>query len=156
MDGQCNRPVTPSVAQSMIALMQQIEERRTQVEAALGHADGTHSYDDIVCMVIAQRLTWWPLDKSSFMLTEVISYPQQSHYHVFLAGGDLDVIRATQPDLINAAKLAGCSKLTLGGRRGWVKALHQLGWVEHCTVMALDLSAEQEHEQRRRYSEDYD
>lgn len=154
MNDQCNRPVTPSLALAVIEIMQGLEARRTQIEAALRYADGTHTYDDIVQMVLQNRLVWWPLDNSSFMLTEVISYPRQGHYHVFLAGGDLDTIRATQSDLINAAKLAGCSKLTLGGRRGWVKALHQLGWTEHCTVMGLDIPAEHDDGQRWKPEDD--
>lgn len=149
MDDQCNRAVTPSLANQLIEVLNQIEERRPQIEAALYYADGTHTYDDIVSMVLTGRLFWSALDKKSFTLAEILEYPRQRHYHIFLAGGDLDVIRAAQSALINAAILAGCTKLTLGGRRGWIKALHQLGWREQCTVVALDLSAERVNEQGR-------
>lgn len=136
-----NSPVTPCLADQLITLLEEVKTRRAAIEAALAHAAGTHSFDDIVQMIMTGRLRWWALP-TGFMLTEVMSYPQTRHFHVFLAGGDLQEIYDEHPKLVEAAMLEGCSKLTLGGRRGWTKALAHLGWKEHCTVAALDLSRE--------------
>ena len=113
-----------------------MEARRDLIEAALEYADGTHTYDDVVEMVMSGRLFWKPLP-NSFMIFEIVTFPRQRHFHGFLAGGDLQEIRASQPELEELARLAGCSIITLSGRRGWVRALQDLGWEEACVTLSL-------------------
>ena len=43
-------------------------------------------------------------------------------------GGDLDEIKAMNPDLEDFAKKCGCAGISLNGRPGWVKALTDLGY----------------------------
>ena len=143
---QSNTPVTPSVAACMIQLMGEMEERRREIEAALAYSGGTHNYDDVVIAVIQGRLFWMALPQNTFMLTEIIEFPREKHYHVFLAGGNLTEIYRAHERLVIAARLAGCQKVTLGGRRGWIKALAKLGWREYHTSAALDLEPEQPNE----------
>lgn len=106
-----------------------MDKFRPDLEAAMSHNGGTHTFDDLTSMVMQGRLRLWVTEKS-IALTEVIEYPRQKHYHVFAAGGDLDDIVATIPQIEQAARDAGCCKLTLSGRRGWVKALAPQGWTE--------------------------
>ena len=71
----------------------------------------------------------------SVMLTEIVDFPRERHYHMFLGGGDLEEILAMHPQVEKAALDAGCVKLSVTGRRGWVKALIPHGWEEkHTTV----------------------
>lgn len=147
-------PVNKSLARRWIDVLDQIEDRRDLIEAALEYADGTHTYDDIVEMVMQGRLLWKCLP-NSFMIFEVVTYPRQRNLHVFLAGGNLQEIRDTQDELIELARLAGCTTITLSGRRGWVKALHDLGWEETCCTIALPVpqqtpNAENSHGQEGR------
>lgn len=130
-------------ASKYIALANSLLERRRHIEAALEYADGTHTFDDVVDMVMTGRLFWHPLP-NSFMVMEIIDYPRAKHLHVFLAGGDLDEIRATQPDLVDMAKANGCSAVSLGGRRGWVKALATQGWKESHTAVVLHIKEDHE------------
>ena len=125
-----------SLARQWIDILDQMENRRDLIEAALEYADGTHTYDDIVGMVMVGRLWWYSLP-NSFMIMEINTFPRQKHLHGFLAGGDLHEIRSMQPQLIETARLAGCSAITLSGRRGWVKALQDLGWKESCATISL-------------------
>tara|TARA_R110000744_G_C19370668_1_gene562497 strand:+ start:3446 stop:3805 length:360 start_codon:yes stop_codon:yes gene_type:complete len=112
------------------------------VEAALAYSEGTHTFDDIVLMVLNGRLRFMPL-ANSFLMTEVTVYPQTNHLNVFLAGGDLDEIRAQQAALEEMAVLAGCSAITLSGRRGWIMALKQLGWKESHTTAFYTITKDQ-------------
>lgn len=141
MNDQSSTPVTPDAAQAVIDLLTEVQMRRPQIERALAHAQGTHTFNDIVWMVMQGRVRWWCLP-NSFLLTEVIEYPQQKHFHVFLAGGNLNEIKGTQPFLVDAARLAGCSAITLTGRRGWIKALLDLGWNEKATTVAFPIPTE--------------
>jgi hypothetical protein len=109
--------------------LDQLDKYRPELEAAMEHNGGTHSFDDLTAMVLQGRLRLWHTEKS-IALTEVIEYPRQKHYHVFAAGGDLDDIVATIPQIEQAARDAGCCKLTISGRRGWVRALTPHGWTE--------------------------
>jgi len=134
-----NSPVTPNGFQSfegLNRLAEGLSKHRLIIADALHFAEGTHTVDDIILMVMSGRLRWWYME-NSFMLTEIIQYPQMSLLHVFLAGGDLDEIKARHSDLVSAAKQAGCKGLTLAGRRGWAKALSDIGWKEASTNVAF-------------------
>ena len=137
----CNTPVT--LADTVISLMLEIKDREQYIRDALEYSGGTHTFDDIVGMIAQGRVRWWPLP-NSFLVTEVLEYPQAKHYHVFLAGGDLEEIKSTQKALEAAAEQCGCCKLTLSGRRGWIKALKDLNWKEYCTTVAYDIDCNNE------------
>lgn len=141
MNAHSNTPVTADAATQLKQLADSLLERRRHIEAALIYAEGTHTFDDIVRMVVTGRLMWWPLERG-FMVTEIVEYPRTKHLNVFLAGGDLDEIRDTQEQLVVVAKLAGCTALSLSGRRGWVKALTALGWKESHTAVVFNIPAE--------------
>lgn len=146
MNDTSNTPVTADAATQLKQLAESLLERRAYIENALAYAEGTHTFDDIVHMVATGRLMWWPLPRG-FMVTEIVEYPRTKHLNVFLAGGDLDEIRATQEQLVLVAKLSGCTALSLSGRRGWVKALTQLGWKESHTAVVFNIPAQNSTEQ---------
>lgn len=115
-----------------------LDRFRDLLEEAMDHNGGTHTFDDLTVMVLQGRLRLWTT-ANSVALTEIVEYPRQKHYHVFAAGGDLDEIRATIPLIEQAARDAGCCKMTLSGRRGWSRALVQNGWVEQFTTCTMGL-----------------
>jgi hypothetical protein len=122
-----------TLTDSIRYIIDNMDRFRPDLEAAMEHNGGTHTFDDLTAMVLQGRLRLWATDKS-IALTEIIEYPRQKHYHVFAAGGDLDDIVATIPQVEQAARDAGCCKLTISGRRGWVRALAEHGWTEQFTT----------------------
>lgn len=118
-----------SLAAEVRGLLDIMERFRPELEAAMGHNGGTHTFDDLTLMVLQGRLRLWST-ANSVALTEIVEYPRQKHYHVFAAGGDLTEMLDTIPQLEQAARDAGCCKLTLSGRRGWAK----VGWTEQFTT----------------------
>lgn len=118
--------------------LDKLDRFRPELEAAMDHNGGTHTFDDLTAMVLQGRLRMWTTE-NSIALTEVIEYPRQKHYHVFAAGGDLGEIVATIPQVEQAARDAGCCKLTVSGRRGWVRALASEGWAEQFTTCVRSL-----------------
>jgi hypothetical protein len=119
-------------------LLDKLDHFRPDLEAAMEHNGHTHNFDDLTAMVLQGRLRMWTT-ANSVALTEVIEYPQQKHYHVFAAGGDLSEIVETIPLVEQAARDAGCCKLTITGRRGWVRALEKHGWTEDFTTCVRSL-----------------
>lgn len=115
-----------------------LERLRGPIEEALLYAEGTHTFDDVCAMVLQGRVRFWPLAHSA-LITEVIDFPRQKHYHMWLGGGILQEILDMHEEVIAAAKEAGCCKLTVNGRAGWLKPLQRYGWHFSYSSLTLDL-----------------
>lgn len=122
-----NPPMTGELIDKVRSCLDNLEKFRLDIEAALSYSNYSHTFDDIVGMVLTEQVAFFPMEKS-FLITEFHVMPQYKTYHVFLAGGDLDEIKATQPWLEETAKANGCKYLSLTGRRGWERSLKDQGW----------------------------
>ncbi len=121
-----------------MTLDEEFEQCKDWIESALKLSGGTHLFQDVVECVKLGTMQLWNSPKGC-MVTEIIEYPQKKVFHIFRAGGDLDQIRNFSESAIYFAKLNGCSNMTLAGRRGWVKALAQLGWEEKFATMSVEI-----------------
>lgn len=127
--------MTQGVTAALRHILDELDRCRSHIEAALAHAGGTHTFDDVCLMVVQGRVRFWPLANGCF-LTEVLDYPQQKHYHVWLGGGDLEEILAMHPQVEQAAREAKCTHLSVVGRLGWKAALKSYGWeARHVTCI---------------------
>jgi hypothetical protein len=88
------------------------------LEAALEYSGGTHGIEDIAEGVREGRFQFWPSPRAA-AITEIIVYPRLKALNWFLAGGDLDDLKAMRPFVELWAKQQGCSRSTFSGRRGW-------------------------------------
>lgn len=73
------------------------------------------------------------------MVFEKTVYPQMNAFHGFLAGGDLQEIKRFDGGLVDAARALDCARITVTGRRGWVRALRDIGYVERWSTVAKDV-----------------
>ena len=80
------------------------------------------------------KMFFWPGERSC-LVTEFVQYPRQRLLHVFLAAGDMDEIKRMEPSLRTFAESVKCSAICLTGRRGWVRALADLGFEEGHTIV---------------------
>jgi hypothetical protein len=97
------------------------------IRQALAHSGGTHWYEDILYEVQKGNMFFWPAKKSC-MITEVVQLPRKRVFHVFLAAGELHEIKDMESSLVEYAKALECDYITLSGRKGWGKALKDLGY----------------------------
>lgn len=122
--------------------MQQLFDRLTHcrpwIEAALAYGDDAHTFDDIAQGILAGRYRLW-VRPNGCAVTEIQVYPRKKVCNVFLAGGDMQVIKDLQAPCEEYARAMGCSDLVLTGRRGWVRALADNGWAETHTTMKRSL-----------------
>lgn len=88
------------------------------LEAALEHAGGTHTIDDVIREIYKGNLQFWPGEKCA-IVTEIEVYPLTKSCHLFLGGGDLHEIEELTRKIAVWAKTQGCKQMTLAGRRGW-------------------------------------
>lgn len=119
-----------------------LEQLQGKVEAALKEGGDTHSLADILAGIQSNRYQWWP-GLESFVLTEIMDYPQKRVCHVFLAGGTLEEIRAIRTWVEEWAKSIGCVAATIYGRAGWERELQGEGWRR--TAVCLEKSLEGAH-----------
>lgn len=116
----------------------ELERCRPWIESALALSGGTHLFQDVVDSVKIGTMQFWNAPEGC-MVTEILEYPRKKVFHIFLAGGELDQIRDFSDSAIYFAKLNGCTAMTLAGRKGWVKALKQLGWSEKFTTVSVEI-----------------
>ena len=116
----------------------ELERCRPWIESALALSGGTHLFQDVVECVKLGTMQFWNAPKGC-MVTEILNYPRKKVFHIFLAGGNLAQIKDFSDSAIHFAKLNGCTAMSLAGRRGWVKALADLGWEEKFTTMSVEI-----------------
>jgi len=120
-------------------VVNEIDRCKPWIMAALEHSGGTHEWVDIVDMIAAGRLQLWPAPEGC-LVTEVVTYPRKTVLNVFLAGGTMAQIFDMNASVVRWAKANGCTAATMHGRRGWTRALADLGWRETLTTMEKDLT----------------
>jgi len=113
---------------------------REQIEAALGYAGGTHTFEDICSAVEAGSLQYWPCVRSA-VITEIIQYPQKRALNFFLAGGDLAELEAMYPTILQWGKDKGCTVAVMSGRKGWERTFltRTEGWEPQLVVFEKQL-----------------
>ena len=94
---------------------------------ALSVSGHTHTPEDLQAAVSEGKMQAWQ-NGQSVVVTEVLGFPQQRVLNVFLAVGNLDEIMALTDEVVAFAKQHGCSRLIMGGRKGWAKVLPKYGW----------------------------
>jgi hypothetical protein len=93
------------------------------LEAALRHAGGTHTLDDVKAVVNRHEARFWA-GRNAAMVTEINTYPQFAALNFWLAGGDLAELRdELRPAAEAWAKSLGCRYAAVVGRLGWARAL---------------------------------
>lgn len=107
---------------------------RKMLVEALEHSGGSHTFQNIVDSVQNEVMQFWPMEKSC-LVTEVINYPNLKTLHIFLAGGDLEEIKSIDSTLEFLCQEIGADYISLSGRRGWIKALADIGYeLSHVTL----------------------
>jgi hypothetical protein len=119
--------------------MTEWERCRPWIEAALIHADGTHSIDDIAAGIASGRFQFWP-GKNCAAVTEIIVFPRLTALNFFLLGGDLDeLLQEMEPAICRWAAAMGCSRVIGAGRKGFEKVLRPLGYQPRWSYCAKEL-----------------
>jgi hypothetical protein len=99
---------------------------RSLLAAALEHAHGTHTVDDVLEGVGKGELQIWIGDRS-LAVTEILRFPRMRALNVFLGAGEIAELRACLPGLRAWARGAGCSRLMWSGRLDLVDG-RRSGW----------------------------
>lgn len=108
------------------------------IEAALVHAHGTHTLDDVKAAILRGEADFWA-GRNAAMVTELINHPQLKSFNFWLAGGDLAELRdELRPRAEAFGREHGAKFATIIGRQGWARAL---GYEPLFHVCSKELSA---------------
>ena len=118
------------------------ERCKPWLEAALEYGMGVMTIDDVQAAIEAGKMQLWPGEKCA-AVTEVQEFPRAKFFNVFLAGGDLEEIKAMVPSFQSFGRYLGCTKVTATGREGWARALKSQGW-EKMPLVCLSIPITQE------------
>lgn len=119
-----------------------IDDFRRYIEAALEHASGSHTFEDVKQAVEEGRLQFWP-GRTSAVVTEIVTHPRAKFLNYFLAGGNLAELEIMAPYLEAWGRAQGCTHASLVGRRGWERTfLKGLGYEPKLVVYEKRLDVE--------------
>lgn len=113
---------------------------RDMLESALAFSGGTHKFDDLAWLVQQGEMQFWPAQRSC-AVTQIVSYPQMRTLHVFLAAGDLMEIKDMDETFLDFARKLECRHITLTGRKGWTRALADIGFETVHVTMAKEVKS---------------
>ena len=68
------------------------------------------------------------------MITEIIEYPRLKAINLLFCGGDYKELQSMLPSIEQFAKHFGCKRLYGGGRKGWLRKLKPLGFVQEYMI----------------------
>jgi hypothetical protein len=103
------------------------EEIERKLARALAVGGNTHTPHDIWVALENESMQLW-MNGDSFVITEVIHYPQVSTLDVAYAVGKLEDVLVMHPAVAEFARGHGCTKMRMQGRKGWQRVLPAYGW----------------------------
>ena len=112
---------------------------RRHIEAALEHAPGTHTLEDLRDGVRTGAFQLWVAPHSA-LLTQIQQYPQRKVLCLYLAGGLLNELLDLLPSVLDWARTQhGCQSAYIAGRGGWARVLRKHGWEETQVILERSL-----------------
>lgn len=127
-----------SLADNLIDLATGLLRWRETIEDALMVANYSHTFDDIVRIVVTGGAQFFEYD-DCFIIMQVDVFPQHKAYHCFLAGGHMPSIMEKQEQMRANAKALGCKYMTITGRHGWVRQLKNAGWTHQYSILHCEV-----------------
>ena len=118
----------------MLSLDDAWQKALPYIMAALKHSGNMHTPAEVY-QRIEQGRADLHLGNQSAVVTQSLS--NGKHLHFWLAGGHLDELKQIENDVSRIAKKRGFKKVTIAGRRGWLRSLKD--YEEAATLMVKTL-----------------
>lgn len=114
-------------------------------QAALDRTEGEMAINDVKQYVEDRDMQLWVIcdeeDIVGALITEVLDFPRKKACRYVTLGGDLkDAFPVIDQSISAWAKSLGCDRMELIGRRGWSRAIKNLGYNEAYVYVTKDIS----------------
>jgi len=131
---------TPDISeqeQYHAALIAEFERVWPWLEKAVRRFGNTHTKEHLLMRVLFSRAQLWT-EKNAALITSIERY-DNGYLEVrgWLGGGSIGGLRVIEKRVELWAKSIGAQRLTILGRRGWLRAL--TGWRELAVMIAKDI-----------------
>lgn len=115
-----------------------IAEHNAGIARALTEGGSTHTLEDVLDAVELGEAQLW-LEEDACIVTEIHQAPRAQILHFWIATGKLEPVLALRHKVMAWGKERGCTKATMTGRRGWLRALAGTEWRETLALMEADI-----------------
>ncbi|MBL8771149.1 MAG: hypothetical protein JNK30_07170 [Phenylobacterium sp.] len=116
----------PGATRPLSPLQAQWERFRDRFAEAM--AGGLYTIEDLEAMIAGGEAYLWP-GADAAIVTQVVAYPSgEKVLQTLWAVGDLKEVLALEPALCASARLLGCSRILIEGRKGWERLLKPAGY----------------------------
>lgn len=109
-----------------------------QLERALALDGGGYTLGDVQVLIQQEMVQLWEAP-DAVLITEVHDLPRFRSIHFWLAAGELESVIELSHQALKWARLIGCTRATLAGRKGWERVLADEGWTFGMTVLSKEL-----------------
>ena len=115
---------------------EQFQQHAPGVEEALRRCGDPQTIEDVVAEIARGHAQIWG-DERALLVTQVAG----TYLHFWIATGELHAtIEWSHRAMEWARTHYGCTKSTLTGRRGWLRALKSEGWREQAILLERDIT----------------
>lgn len=136
-------PIEQDPLESMKDIIDALQRHRAGIERALTYGGGGHTFDYVAARVLSGDCDIYILP-NSIIIAEIGEQTNFSVYHGFIAAGNLEEILSFDEQFQHEARIRGCKKVSIAGRRGWLKPMKSIGWDEAICIMYKDVKDEQD------------
>lgn len=101
--------------------------RRAQTEDVLRRMGGTHTVEDVLDAINKGTMQSFS-DGDTWVVTQVIVFPQKRVLEIFLVVGTLEGVQRIEPAVMDFAKQVEAGLVRAFGRDGWLPVSKGYGW----------------------------
>lgn len=127
--------MAPSVSQEDVV---NFSRHVDALRRALDIDGGTHDIDDVLDKVQRGEAQLWT-SPGAVIVSQIVDAPLARELHFWLAAGELQDVITLSHRVMDWGRKMGCTRATLHGRKGWVRALAEEGWQQTAVVMGREL-----------------
>jgi hypothetical protein len=103
------------------------EERYAQLEKALAQGGDMYTLADIRGFIEAGHMQSFAKN-DTWVVTQIVDFPQKRVLEIFLVTGDLDDAEALYDEVLQFGRERGCQIVRCYGRYGWTRKAREHGW----------------------------
>lgn len=109
----------------------------TGMQKALALGGDGLTMADVVAEIRNGTAQTWGCD-GAWIITRINTTPRCKTIHFWLAAGEKNACIELQRQILIWARSEGCTRATMHGRKGWIRALETEGWKQPPKLVVLE------------------
>jgi hypothetical protein len=118
--------------------MKTYEEHVNQLELALEHMGGTHTFQDILDAIRDGHMQSFA-EGNTWVVTQILDFPRKRILEIILVAGEMTEAEALYEKVLQFGRDTGCQLVRTFGRDGWAKQAKLNGWANGHRIFLKDL-----------------